>query len=127
MERWHRFENGTFKIGYAQFGYSVKDGEFTVIEEEAKWVQYIFSEVLSGKGLNAVARDLNEKGVPARKNGTWTASTIKGIIYNEKYIGDCLFQKIYSDFRFKRHTNHGERDMLYFEEHHEPIISKEDF
>ena len=35
----HRFENGTFKIGYAPFGYSVRDGEFSIIEEEAEWVR----------------------------------------------------------------------------------------
>ena len=38
----HRFENGTFKIGYAPYGYSVKDGEMTINEDEAKWVQWIF-------------------------------------------------------------------------------------
>jgi hypothetical protein len=49
------------------------------------------------------------------------------MLTNEKYIGDCLFQKTYSDFRFKRHTNNGERDQFYMEDHHEAIISREDF
>lgn len=67
----HRFENGTFKIGYAPYGYSVKDGEFDILEEEAVWVRYIFSETLSGKSSAAIARDLNRKQVPTRQNGTW--------------------------------------------------------
>lgn len=123
----HRFENGTFKIGYAPYGYSVKDGVFSIRKEEAEWVRYIFSETLRGKGSAAIARDLNEKQVPTRRNGTWTASTIRGILRNEKYTGDCLFQKTYSDFRFKRHANRGERDQFYMEGHHEAIISREDF
>lgn len=123
----HRFENGTFKIGYAPYGYSVKYGEFAILEEEAEWVRYIFSETLSGKSSAAIARNLNKKQVPTRRNGTWTASTIRGILRNEKYTGDCLFQKTYSDFQFKRHTNRGERDQFYMEDHHEAIISREDF
>lgn len=123
----HRFENGTYKIGYAPYGYGVKEGEFYILEEEAKWVRYIFDEILAGKGCAAVARDLNEKQIPTRRNGRWTASTILGILKNEKYTGDCLFQKTYSDFRFRRHINRGERDQFYVEGHHEAIISHEDF
>lgn len=123
----HRFENGTFKIGYAPYGYSVENGKFSILEEEAVWVRYIFSETLAGKGSAAIARDLTEKQVPTRRNGKWRASTIRGILRNEKYIGDCLFQKTYSDFRFKRHANRGEMDQFYVEEHHPAIISREDF
>jgi len=129
-EKWgirHRFENGTFKIGYAPYGYNVKNGVFSINEDEAKWVRYIFSEVLSGKGTAAIARDLEERQVPTRKKGRWTSTTIRGIIKNEKYIGDCTFQKTYSDFRFKRHNNRGERDQFYVRDHHEPIVSREDF
>ena len=123
----HRFETGSFKIGYAPFGYSVMGGEFSINEDEARWVRYIFAETLAGKSSNKIAMDLNEKQVPARKGNHWTATTVRGIIKNEKYIGDCLFQKTYSDFRFKRRVNNGERDQFYMENHHEPIVSREDF
>lgn len=123
----HRFENGTFKIGYAPYGYSAKDGGMIINEEEAKWVRWIFEQTLSGKASAAIARELNEKQVPSRKGGNWTPTTIRGILTNEKYVGDCLFQKTYSDFRFKRHTNHGERDQFYMEDHHEALISRDDF
>ena len=129
-EKWsvrNRFENGTFKIGYAPFGYTVTDGTFSINEDEARWVRYIFAETLAGKSSNRIAKDLNEKQVPARKGNNWTATTIRGILKNEKYIGDCLFQKTYSDFRFKKKVNHGERDQFYMEDHHEPIVSREDF
>jgi hypothetical protein len=42
-------------------------------------------------------------------------------------VGDCLFQKTYSDERFRRHHNYGAREQFYAEDHHEPIISREDF
>ena len=129
-EKWsirNRYQNGTYKIGYAPFGYSAVDGEFSINEDEAKWVRYIFAETLAGKSCNRIAKDLNEKQVPARKGNHWTATTVRGIVKNEKYIGDCLFQKTYSDFRFKRRVNNGERDQFYMENHHEPIISRKDF
>ena len=37
---------------------------------------YIFAEVLSGKGTQKVANDLNQKGIPSKRGGRWTATTI---------------------------------------------------
>ena len=123
----HRFENGTFKIASAPFGYRNKDGEMVINEEEAKWVRWIFEQAVNGIASHEIARQLQANQVPTRKNGNWTATTVRGMLKNEKYIGDCLFQKTYSDFRFKRHTNHGERDQFYMEDHHEAIVSREVF
>ena len=123
----HRFETESFKIGYAPYGYTVTDGEFSINEEEAKWVRYIFSETLAGKSTHRIAKALNDQQVPARKGKHWTSTTIRGMLRNEKYVGDCLFQKTYSDFRFQRHTNRGERDQFFMENHHEAIVSREDF
>ena len=123
----HRFENGTFKIASAPFGYESKDGELVVNEEEAAWVRWIFDQALNGMASWEIAKQLQEKQVPTRKNGNWSATTVRGMLKNEKYTGDCLFQKTYSDFRFKRHNNHGERDQFYMEDHHEAIVSRETF
>ena len=129
-EKWgvrHRFETGTFKLSYAPFGYDVNDGEFSINEEEAKWVRWVFAEALKGRGSAAIAKTLNEKHVPTKRGGKWTSTTIRGMLSNEKYVGSCLFQKTYSDFRFNRHRNNGERAQFLMEEHHEPIISQKDF
>ena len=122
-----RFENGTFMFGYAPYGYSVKDGAMAINEDEAKWVRWIFAQALNGKSSSAIAKELNEQHVPTRRTGHWTATTIRGVLTNEKYIGACLFQKTFSDFRFHRHKNTGECGQFYAEDHHEAIISKEDF
>ena len=123
----HRFENGTYKISYAPYGYSVSDGVFSINEQEAEWVRWVFSEALSGRSITSIARELNEKKVPSRRSGKWTPTTIRAMLTNEKYIGDCLFQKTFSDFRFHRRKNYGELDQFYAEDHHEAIISREDF
>ncbi len=53
--------------------------------------------------------------------------SILNIIKNEKYTGDALFQKTYTDQHFKRHKNRGETDSFLVPEHHEAIISREIF
>lgn len=123
----HRFLSGTYKISYAPYGFKTVDGQLEINEEEAKWVRYMFAETLSGKGTTLIARDLNERGIPSRKTGHWTSATVKEILTNEKMVGDCLFQKTYSDERFRRHHNYGAWEQFYAEDHHEPIISREDF
>ena len=104
-----RFEGGTYKVSYPPYGYDW-DGEQMVINpEQAAVVKEIFAALLSGKGTHAIADDLNRRGIPTKRNGRWTATTIRGMLSNEKYVGDCLFQKTYSDSRFVRHNNHGEQ------------------
>ena len=123
----HRFENGTYKISRSPYGYTVKDGIFHINEEEAKWVRFIFEEAIAGKSTYRIAKDLQSMNVKSRTGAKWSSATVKAILQNEKYIGDCLFQKTYTDFRFKRHLNNGDRDQFYISDHHEPIISREEF
>lgn len=122
-----RFKNGTFKISYPPYGYDWNGKQMVVNPEQAKIVEWIFSQILSGKGTLAVANELNKKGVPTKKGGRWTASTVRGMLANEKYTGDVIFQKTYTDSQFNRHTNYGERDRYALAGHHEAIISREDF
>ena len=54
-------------------------------------------------------------------------ATVNAIIGNEKYTGDVLFQKTYTDNSFNRHQNRGELDQYLMQDHHEAIISREEF
>ena len=88
-----RFKNGTFKISYPPYGYDWNGKQMVVNPEQAKIVEWIFSQILSGKGTLAVANELNKKGVPTKKGGRWTASTVRGMLANEKYTGDVIFKR----------------------------------
>lgn len=122
-----RFENGTYKLGYVPYGYRWENGEIIVDPEQAVIVKRIFSELLAGKGTDAIAKSLNSENVPTKKGGRWTSTSIRGILTNEKYTGDCIFQKTYTDSNFNRHRNDGQLDQYYVTDHHEAIISHEDF
>ena len=121
-----RFMNGTYKISYPPYGYDYIDGEMVVNEKQSEVVRWIFRQVLSGNSTAEIARKLNEEGVATRRGGSWTPTTINGMIRNEKYTGDAIFQKSYSDEQFTRHRNNGERDQYYVADHHVAIISHED-
>jgi site-specific DNA recombinase len=122
-----RFENGTFKISYPPYGYEWNGAQMVINPEQAEVVKRIFAAALSGQGTDVIARKLNEERIPTKKNGRWSASTVNGMLKNEKYTGDCLFQKTFSDSQFNRHKNHGEKSMYLARDHHEAIISHDDF
>ena len=83
--------------------------------------------MLAGKGAGTIAADLNDEGIPAQRCDHWTSTSILGMLTNERYVGDALLQKTSTDERFNRHRNKGEMNMYCVQEHHEAIISREDF
>lgn len=122
-----RFKNGTYKLGCPPYGYDLADGKLTPNSEQAPIVRRIFAEALSGKGAAMVAAGLNADGIKSQRRTHWTATSIRGILVNEKYVGDALFQKTYSDDKYNRRVNYGEKDQYYIKDHHEAIIRHADF
>lgn len=122
-----RFQNGTFKISYPPYGYENIDGEMVIRPNQAEVVKHIFTMTLAGKGTKEIANDLNSQGIPTKKGGQWTSTTVLAILKNEKYTGDAILQKTYTDNHFNKHINYGEENMYLVENHHEAIISRKDF
>lgn len=122
-----RFQNGSYIISSPPYGYTNVNGEMIIIPEEAEIVKRIFTEYLSGKGGSIIAKGLNRDKIPARRGNHWSPNTIIEMLRNEKYKGDVLFQKTYTDNNFNRHNNNGEKDQFYCKNHHEQIISREVF
>lgn len=122
-----KFQNGSFIIGSPPYGYANVNGEMVIVPEEAEVVKRIFSECLSGKGGSVIAKGLNRDKIPAKRGNHWSAGTVNEMLRNEKYKGDALFQKTYTDSNFTRRINNGEKEQYYCKDHHEPIISREVF
>ena len=129
-EKWSvkkRFMDGSFIIAYPPYGYANINGEMIVVPEEAKIVKEVFEMCLSGKSTHAISKILNERCVPTKRGRRWTDATVNSILSNEKYTGDALFQKTFTDDSFKRRRNHGECEQYLCSEHHEAIVSKDIF
>ena len=122
-----RFQNGTFKISCPPYGYDAVDGELIINEAEAEVVRFIFAEILSGKGYGKIADEMNNRKTPTRRGGRWSETTIRGMAGNEKYTGDAILQKTYTDDSFNRHINYGEKRQYLVKNNHVAIISHADF
>ena len=127
-----RFSKGQVYMHYKWFlGYEKgPDGKPAIVPEEAKVVRLIYRLFLNGLPLNAIARELMRQGIktPGEKE-KWSLSTIKSILTNERYKGDCLLQKTFSeDFITKKSKkNTGELPMYYAKNTHPAIIKREVF
>ena len=78
-------------------------------------------------GTHTIAKMLDAQNVPTRKGGKWHSNTITDILNNERYVGDILYNKTYTDSSFQRHRNTDEENRIEVKDHHEPIISRELF
>ncbi len=98
-----------------------------MIPKQAIIVKQIFEDILKGESTHSIASALNDKGVKTKKGSKWSAGTVNAIIKNEKYVGDVICQKTYTDSEFNRHRNDGNLTQYLWENHHEPIIDRDTF
>lgn len=63
-----RFQNGTYKLSYAPYGYRWDGRTLRIVPEQAEVVKRIFADVLSGKGTDAIAKELDDE---VNSNQTW--------------------------------------------------------
>ncbi len=104
--------------------------DLKVNNEQAKIIKAIFELYISGFGEDRIRKYLEEKGyrTPSGKV-KWCSGTINRILKNEKYIGNTLMQKTYTE-NFVRKINKNDNanaPMVLIENTHESIISIEIF
>ena len=122
------FADGKASVAYSRFlGY---DEGFKINEEQAKTVRLIYKLYLSVLSITAIVKRLEQLGRKTASGGkSWCISSVRGVLTNEKYMGDALLQKSYTvDFlNKKRIVNKGEVQQYYVEDHHQGIVTKDEF
>ena len=123
-----KFEQG-IPTGFGMYGYTVKNGSFTIVPEEAEVVRRIFRMYLDGMGSVRIMKALIEENIPAPEGGLWNASVIMMMLRNEKYVGDLLLQRFFTNNHVEKKQcfNRGELPQYFVAEDHEPIIDRETF
>jgi len=142
----NRRENG-FHIGaFALYGYK-KDpdqkGHLIIDEEAAAVVREVFTLFSQGYGKTAIARMLNDRGIPnpteykrlkglrykqpTAKNSTlWKYFAISDMLVNEIYIGNMVQGKYGSiSYKTKQNKPRPKSGWYIVEGTHEPIIDRE--
>lgn len=101
--------NAGYATGNTPYGYRTvpdldasgraRGNRIEIAADQAGVVQRIFEMYRNGKSLCAIARKLNTEDVPSPRAGTrhkrsgWGASTIRAMLYNERYAGVWKFKE----------------------------------
>ncbi|MCF7930458.1 MAG: recombinase family protein [Acholeplasmataceae bacterium] len=73
--------------GVGNYGYTITGRKYIIEPIEAIVVNYIFDSILSGASYNEVIDQLDIKGYKSRSGKRFSASTIHGILTNERNYG----------------------------------------
>lgn len=122
----HRYEEGNVVQIGPMYGYRYRNGKILVDEQQADVVREVFRRVADGQSYTSIARDLNERGIGTNFRGKWQPQRIIGMIRNEKYTGNALMQKTFSNNYLEKKTvrNQGELPMFYIDNSHEAIVDE---
>ncbi len=126
-----KFEKGEIFTKYKNFmGYDCVDGEIVIVSEQAEVVRKIFDLYFQGLSLGQIKNYLESQRIKTvtGKDG-WNAKTIRDMLKNEKYKGDTMLQKTFTeDFMTgKKSRNNGQRNKYYVKDSHPAIVPAEVF
>lgn len=106
------------------------DGGLIINPEEAPTVKLVFYMYLFGYSTQQIADALIALGRKSYLgNIKWTAGSIVQILRNERHCGDVLTRKTFTP-NFRTHKsvkNRGDRPQSHYYNHHDPIVSRDDF
>ena len=127
-----KFERGEVMLNTKRFmGYTRdEDGNLQIVPEEAEVIQRIYHLYLQGNSLIGIKRELETDGVLSPDGlDKWSTSTISNIVQNEKYAGNAILQKSYTEdyLTKKRVPNRGEMPKYHVTDSHEAIIDMPTF
>jgi len=135
--RWSQYHNAELGTPTRMtcYGYRrvIKDGkktkEWEIVPKEAEMVRLAFRLALEGGRYKSIAQKMNEEEDRRGNTKRWDYARLYYTFTNEAYKGDLLTNKNYKpDYISKKmHKNNGEVTQFYIEEHHEPIVSREDY
>lgn len=113
------------------YGYTHdEEGELIINPDEAPTVKLMFYMYLYGYSCQQIADKLVEIGRRSYYGRIhWSASTVLQVLRNERHCGDVLTRKTYTE-NYRTHRtlkNRGERGQSWYYNHHEAIVSRDDF
>ena len=87
-------QSGEYVDSNAPYGFRLVEKALVVYEPEAAIVRMMFENYLSGQSTSEIARDLNSRGIKTKTGKSlWRSTKVAYILGNERYCGDCKYQK----------------------------------
>ena len=101
-----------------------------IIPEQAKIVEEIYRRYLAGASYRMIQDWLQEEQIPNTSGKPeWSIHGIRNILTNEKYCGDVLCQKTFTQDCISKKVvrNTGQLPMYLIQNHHEGIVDRKTF
>lgn len=99
-----------------------------IVEEEARFVRFIYRQYLGGAGAQSIARQLNAMGSVPHRGREWSRSSVRHILRNPTFAGKVAWNRV-KHFRPGEHGREKhhvvcmpESDWLLVDGAHEAII-----
>ena len=136
---------GFYYTSYAPFGYTKvsKAGNLEINEVQAEVVKRIFDLFVEGYGTYQIATKLTEEKVETpglqmkmtcvvnnvtNTTDKWNHNTVRRMLENQIYIGNCVQNKTKKiSYKSKKMISLPKEEQTIIINHHEPIISKEEW
>lgn len=80
-----RWRGGARPFGYESDGATIRDGE-------AEEVRRLYADLLNGRTLGALARDLNDRGVTSTTGKPWEFTTLRQMLLKPRNAGLSVYQ-----------------------------------
>ena len=132
--RWgiqQRMKSGTYQFRYNIIGYiKGENGEPEIEANGAAVIRSIYERYLDGFSLDQIKHRLESDGVrTATEKTVWSKAIIRGILTNERYTGDMLLQKTFTENCITKKVvkNRGEMAKYLITNNHPAIIDRETF
>jgi site-specific DNA recombinase len=82
---------GKWAVSTPPLGYDTVDSELKVNPMEAAIIKEIYTQYVSGMGMQKIANDLNSRNIRTKKGGSWSRSSIQYILSNPIYHGTTRY------------------------------------
>ena len=124
----HSFQQGLL-CGGKMLGYRYDQGSLAIHATEAQIVRKIYELYLSGMGLEAIAKQLNEEGDLTRNGHRWISNSVLAVLRNYAYTGNLLLQTTYRENHLTKRKlqNNGKLPKYHITDSHEPIVSLQQY
>lgn len=134
--REQKARGGRWNGGFAPYGYTLKDGNLVVVEDEAAVIRVIFERYIhTSDGIHGVAEYLNKHGYQkkVRQNGylqLFSRSFVDGVLDNPVYMGKIAYGRRRTEKKVgTRNEMHiiEQDEFPVYDGQHEAIVSEEDW
>ncbi len=124
-----KYLHGEPSGGTFVYGYRWVDRRYVIEPEEAEVIRRMYTGLLCGESVYAIAKQLREEGRLTVRGKQFSAVTVRRILSNPLYVGDLLLQKVFvrDCITKKVISNIGQRDRYYVKFHHAGIIDRKTY